>query len=187
VEALSEQDIYNIEQGIANIAYTHRLNIINRIYCLMWELNDYYYAGNIIGYSVPQRIELWKHSIHLIKKHPLWGVGTGDVKDAFNQELELQHSPLASANMRSHNQYFTFLIAFGIVGLLFILFSIVYPPFALRKMNNFLFVVFFCIIMISMFTEDALEPQDGVTFFAFFYSFFLFLFPQKASEISVEG
>jgi hypothetical protein len=177
VEALSEQDISNIEQGIANIAYTHRLNIINRMYCLMWELNDYYYTGTIIGYSVPQRIELWKHSLSLIKKHPLWGVGTGDVKNAFAQELELDNSFLAGTNMRSHNQYFTFLIAFGIIGLSLILFSIIYPPFALRKMGNSLFLVFFFIIIISMVTEDTLEPQDGVTFFSFFYSLFLFLSP----------
>jgi 5S rRNA maturation endonuclease (ribonuclease M5) len=178
VESLSKQDIQNIEQGIANIAYTHKLNIINRIYSLMWELNDYYYTGSIIGYSVPQRIELWKHSVHLIKKHLLWGVGTGDVKDAFAQELELAESPLAGTNMRSHNQYFTFLIAFGVIGLLFILFSMLYPPVALQKMSNSLFQVFFCIIFISMLTEDALEPQDGVTFFSFFYSFFLFLSPK---------
>jgi hypothetical protein len=183
VETLSEQDIYNVEQGIANIAYTHRLNIINRIYSLMWELNDYYYTGSIIGYSVPQRIDLWKHSISLIKKHFLWGVGTGDVKDAFAQELVLQNSLLAGTNMRSHNQYFTFLIAFGIVGLAFILFSMLYPPFVLRKMKDSLFLVFFCIIMISMLTEDALEPQDGVTFFSFFYCFFLFLSPNAKKSI----
>ncbi|MDR2406966.1 MAG: O-antigen ligase family protein [Bacteroidales bacterium] len=182
VETLSEQDVYNVEQGIANIAYTHQLNIINRIYSLMWELNDYYYTGSIIGYSIPQRIELWKHSLSLIKKHPLWGVGTGDVKDAFAKELALENSLLAGTNMRSHNQYFTFLIAFGIVGLVFILFSIIYPPFALRKMGDSLFLVFFCIIIISMFTEDALEPQDGVTFFSFFYSLFLFLSPTQLKK-----
>ncbi|MDR0603455.1 MAG: O-antigen ligase family protein [Bacteroidales bacterium] len=185
VETLSEQDICNIEQGIANIAYTHRLNIINRIYSLMWELNDYYYTGSIIGYSIPQRIDLWKHSVSLIKKYPLWGVGTGDVKDAFANELVLKNSLLAGTNMRSHNQYFTFLIAFGIIGLAFILFSIIYPPFALRKMGDSLFLVFLCIIMISMFTEDALEPQDGVTFFSFFYSLFLFLSPNDKRKIEI--
>ncbi len=178
VESLSEKDILNIEQGIANIAYTHKLNIINRMYSLMWEMNDYYYTGSIIGYSVPQRIELWKHSIQLIKKHPWLGVGTGDVKDAFAQELELEDSPLAGTNMRSHNQYFTFSIAFGIIGLLLILFSFFYPPLALGKFKDSLFLVFFCIIIISMITEDTLEPQDGATFFAFFYSFFLFLSPK---------
>ena len=148
-----------------------------RIYSLMWEMNDYYHTGNVYGYSVPQRIELWKNSVFLIKKQPFFGVGTGDVKDAFKQELQLNNSSLCEKGMRSHNQYFTFSIAFGIVGLLLILFSIFYPPFVLKKFRNPLFLVFFCIIIFSMLSEDSLEPQDGVTFFAFFYSLVLFLEP----------
>ena len=179
VEALSSKDIHNVEQGIANVSYTHKLHIINRMYSLLWELNAYYHTGSIVGYSMPQRIELWKNSVSLIKKYPFFGVGTGDVKDAFNQELRLNHSPMAETNMRSHNQYFTFSIAFGIVGLLLILFAMIYPSVVLKKCRNSLFLVFFCIILFSMLTEDTLEPQDGVTFFAFFYSLFLFLFPRK--------
>jgi hypothetical protein len=179
VEALSQKDIHNIEQGIANVYYTHKLHIINRMYSLMWELNEYYHTGSIVGYSMPQRIELWKNSVQLIKKYPLFGVGTGDVKDVFTQELELNNSPMAETNMRSHNQYFTFSIAFGIVGLLLILFSMIYPPVVLKKFRNSLFLVFFCIIIFSMLTEDTLEPQDGATFFAFFYSLFLFLSPKN--------
>ena len=174
VEALSEKDIHNIERGIANVSYTHRLHIINRIYSLMWEINDYYHTGSVVGYSVPQRVELWKNSILLIKKYPVFGVGTGDVKDAFAQELQVNNSRLAWSNMRSHNQYLTFSIAFGMVGLLLILFSIIYPVVSLKRFRNSLFLVFFCLVIFSMFTEDALEPQDGVTFFAFFYSLFLF-------------
>ena len=175
VEALSEKDICNIERGIANVSYTHKLNIINRLYGVLWELSEYYHSGSVAGYSIPQRVELWKISIQAIKKQPIFGVGTGDVKDAFAQELRVGNSPLAETNMRSHNQYFTFAIAFGIVGLLLILFAIFYPVFALKMFRNSLFLVFFCIIILSMLTEDTLEPQDGVTFFAFFYSFFLFL------------
>ena len=171
VEALSENDIHYIERGIANVSYTHKLHIINRIYSLIWEMNDYYRTGSVLGYSVPQRIELWKKSILLVKKHPFFGVGTGDVKDIFAQELQIQASPLAGADMRSHNQYLTFSIAFGAVGLLLILFSLIYPAMVLKKFKNSLFLVFFCIIILSMLSEDTLEPQDGVTFFAFFYSF----------------
>jgi O-antigen ligase len=109
-------------------------------------------------------------------------VGTGDVKDVFSQELQLNNSPLSERGMRSHNQYFTFSIAFGIVGLLVILFSIFYSPIVLKKFRDALFLVFFCIIIFSMLSEDALEPQDGVTFFAFFYSLFLFLLPQKLDD-----
>jgi hypothetical protein len=173
VEALSQKDIHNVERGIANVSYTHKLHIINRIYSLMWEMNEYYHSGGVVGYSMPQRIELWKNSVQLIKKHPLFGVGTGDVKDAFSQELQLNNSPMAETNMRSHNQYLTFSISFGIIGLLLIMFAMIYPSVVLKKYRSSLFLVFFCIILFSMLTEDTLEPQDGVTFFAFFYSVFM--------------
>lgn len=179
VEALTKEDITNIENSIANIKYTHKINAINRLYVLMWEIGDYYHTGSVKGYSMPQRLDLWENSVSLIKKHLWTGVGTGDVKDAFAKELELNNSSLAETNMRSHNQYFTFWIAFGIIGLIFILFSMIYPTVALHAWKNPLFWAFFFIVMLSMFTEDTLEPQDGVTFFAFFYSFFLFLKPEK--------
>jgi hypothetical protein len=179
VEALTKEDIFNVENSIANIKYTHKINAINRLYVLMWEIGDYYHTGSVKGYSMPQRLDLWRNSVSLIKKHLWLGVGTGDVKDAFAQELELNNSSLAGTNMRSHNQYFTFWIAFGIIGLILILFSMIYPTIKMHAWRNPLFWAFFLIVMISMFTEDTLEPQDGVTFFAFFYSFFLFLNPGK--------
>ena len=179
VESLTTEEITTIENGIANIAYTTDFSIIKRIYELFWEINDYRQTGSVVGYTFPQRLELWKVSLSAIKKHPLLGVGTGDVKDAFAKELEEKDSPLAFTNKRSHNQYFTFLIAFGIIGLGLILFSIIYPVIVFNKFKDPLFLIFFLIIILSMFTEDSLEPQDGVTFFAFFYSFFLFLDSEK--------
>ena len=182
VESLANEDIAHIENGIANVAYVHRLAFVKRLYELFWEINDYHQTQTVVGYSFAQRLELWKISLFAIQKHPLLGVGTGDVRAAFANELEEKDSPLAFTNKRSHNQYFTFTIAFGIVGLLLILFSIVYPTVALNKFKSPLFLIFFLIVILSLFTEDTLEQQDGVTFFAFFYSFFLFLVPVKYEE-----
>ncbi len=182
VEALTTEDISNVENSIANIKYTHKINAINRLYVLMWEIGDYYHTGSVKGYSMPQRLDLWKNSVSLVKKHLWLGVGTGDIKDTFAKELELNNSSLAGTNMRSHSQYFTFWIAFGIIGLILILFSMIYPTIVSHTWKNPLFWAFFFIVMLSMFTEDTLEPQDGVTFFAFFYSFFLFLKPEKAKN-----
>ncbi|MDR0367937.1 MAG: O-antigen ligase family protein [Bacteroidales bacterium] len=178
VEALTPEDISNIENSIANVKYTHKINAINRLYVLMWEIGDYCHTGSVKGYSMAQRLDLWRNSLSLIKKQPWLGVGTGDVKDAFAKELEINHSSLAGTNMRSHNQYFSFAIAFGIIGLILIVFSFIYPTVVLHKWKDPLFLTFFLIVLLSMFTEDTLEPQDGVTFFAFFYSFFLFLNPK---------
>jgi hypothetical protein len=175
VESLSDNEIATIENDIANIAYTNKFSVVKRLHELFFEINDYRQTGTVVGYSFAQRLELWKMSLSLIPKHFLLGVGTGDVKDAFAKELETQDSPLAFSNKRSHNQYFTFAIAFGVVGLALILFSIFYPVIVSKKLKEPLFLIFFILVLFSMLTEDSLEPQDGATLFAFFYSFFLFL------------
>jgi hypothetical protein len=179
VKSLADEEITTIENGIGNIAYTHDFAVVRRIHELFWEINDYRQTRTVVGYSFAQRVELWKISLSAIQKHPWLGVGTGDVKEAFAKELVEKDSPLAFTNKRSHNQYFTFLIAFGVIGLGLILFSIFYPAIILGKFKEPLFLVFFILAMLSMFTEDTLEPQDGATFFTFFYSFFLFFGDKK--------
>jgi len=179
VESLTDNDIVNVENEIANIAYIQHFTVVKRLYELFWEISDYRQTRTVVGYSLSQRLELWRVSLWAIPKNPLLGVGTGDVRNAFSKELEEQNSPLAFTDKRSHNQYFTFCIAFGIVGLSLILFSIFYPVIALKKLKDPLFLVFFLLIMLSMLTEETLEQQDGVTLFTFFYSFFLFLVPKE--------
>ena len=75
--------------------------------------------------------------------------------------------------MRSHNQYLAITVAFGIVGLLWYLFSLLYPL-SVKDNRNYLYLVFLFILLFSMLTEDTLETQIGVTLFAFFNSFLVF-------------
>lgn len=103
------------------------------------------------------------------------GVGTGDLPDAFTRQYQIMDSPLQqSFRWRSHNQYLSIFIAFGIFGLLWFLVTLIYPAIVTRRFLNYFYVIFWLIVIISMFTEDTLESQDGVTFYAFFNAFLLF-------------
>jgi hypothetical protein len=62
-----------------------------------------------------------------------------------------------------------------LAGLLWFLLSLVLPPLMLNKYSDFFYLSFFIIITLSMLTEDTLETQAGVTIYAFFSSFYLFL------------
>ena len=75
---------------------------------------------------------------------------------------------------RSHNQFLSVFVGFGIVGLAWFLFALIYPALKLRGFSDYFFLVFMIIALLSMMTEDTLESQMGVTFFTFFYCFFLF-------------
>ncbi len=182
VETLKDEDITHIEQGIANVVYANRMGLKSRIYSLLWELSDYRAYGTVSGYTLPQRFELWKNALCLVEKHPVFGVGTGDVKEAFAAQLGVSDSPLKDSNKLSHNQFLLFLISFGTLGLLLILISFFYPFLASRRFKNDLFFIFFVIVISAMMTDDTFERQDGLTFFAFFNAFFLFLMPFKADE-----
>lgn len=182
VNALSDQEIKYIESGVANVNYIKKGSFENRIKNTIWEFENYKITHDPRGRSMIQRFELWRNSLLLIQKHLLFGVGTGDPFDVFTAELVSNHSLLKDARLRSHNQYFTITITFGILGLAVFLFCLIYPGIKLRKYSHFLFLSFFLIAMLSMLTEDTIESQAGATFFAFFFSFFLFVDKNEISE-----
>ena len=162
------------------------MGLKSRIYSLLWELSDYRAYGNVSGYTLPQRFELWGNALHLIEKHPVWGVGTGDAKEAFAYQLRVSDSSLKDSNKLSHNQFLLFFISFGGLGLLLILISVFYPFLASRRFKNDLFFIFFVIIICAMMTDDTFERQDGLTFFAFFNAYFLFLMPFNLDKKQVK-
>lgn len=179
VAQLTPRDIQAIENGMASVSYT-RSGLEARYYETIRDL-DLYFHHNEVGGSIPRRFEMWRISWITFTRHPLFGTGTGDVKDALGLDLLKQDSPVRGVLVRSHNQYLSFGIAFGIIGLALILFALFYPPFASGRFRNALYMVFLIIFLVSMLTDDPMERQDGVTLFAFFNSLFLFLLPARQS------
>lgn len=185
IEALSTEDIRNIEKGIANYHYTQGIGIESRLMKILFEYNSYLRTGDPSGHSVMQRVEFWKTSWSIIQKNFWCGVGTGDLNLTFNKEYDLLNSKLSKeSRLRSHNQYLSIWIAFGLVGLLWFLFVLFYPPLKLSAFKNIFFTLFFVSFIVSMLTEDTIETQAGVTYYIFFTSLFLFLFkhPLKVRE-----
>ncbi|MBR4155171.1 MAG: O-antigen ligase family protein [Bacteroidales bacterium] len=175
VNQLSESDIVNIENGIANYNYIENPGIKTRIMKIMIAYRNYKKNGDANGSSVFQRIEFIKASFGIIKENVVFGVGTGDLANAFADYYEETNSKLRPEyRFRSHNQYLAITVAFGIFGLLWFLFSMFYPYFADKKNRNYIYFVFLVIMALSMFTEDTIETQIGVTLFAFFNSFLVF-------------
>jgi hypothetical protein len=175
VNKLTNEDIRYIENGIANVVYRKEFSIRGKIYEVLYGFDKYRETGDPTGSSLIQRLEFWKASWGIIKSYWLTGVGTGDMNKAFQQQYEKMHSRLSKEQRwRSHNQFLSIFVGFGIFGLLWFLFAILYPPLVMRKFSDFFFLVFFIIVILSMIPEDTIESQAGVTFFAFFYSLFLF-------------
>lgn len=175
VAALNEQDIHNVEQGVANyVNWTHP-GIYSRLAETLFEYQQYRNANNPNGGSLSQRIEYTKASLHLIKKHPVFGVGTGDIPSAYQQAYNELDSPLEPQfRHKAHNQYLSITVGFGVVGLLVFLTVLLFPYLASKQHRNYLYTVFLVILLISMFPEDTIESQAGVSFYAFFNSLLIF-------------
>ncbi len=180
VNSLTEQEVKSIERGVANVNYQTLSSLEGRLHEISWELNLYKTTGDPNGHSITQRFEFWKAAIGIIKENIFFGVGTGDVQKAFEMQYEKMNSPLLKEwRLRAHNQYLSITVAFGIVGLLWFLITLFYPIFLSRKKIDYLYVTFLLIAIVSFLTEDTLETQAGVTFFAFFNSFLLFIYSPK--------
>jgi hypothetical protein len=176
VQELDSTDIRRIEQGVANHIFSRKLSLYPRIYQVLWELDVYVKSGNPTGHSVTQRLESLKMGSQIVKQYPFFGIGTGDLVARYHQQYDESGSPLTKENrITGANQFLNFVVRFGFIGLIIILFSWLYPAIKQKGFKNPLFVMFFFIAVVAMFSEEILKFQTGITFFAFFYSFFIFM------------
>jgi len=173
VNKLSDAEIKLIQNGVTNYLYTNQSGIKNRIHEFIYEYHSFKTNSNPSGHTMLMRLEFWKTGFKIAKNNWLIGVGTGDVQDKFNSQYKKNNSLLKKEWWkRAHNQFLTIAITFGIIGLIIFLVYL-FAPAIIKNNKHDLFVVFMMISIISMLNEDTLETQAGVTFFGFFYSFFL--------------
>jgi len=185
VQQMTETDIQAVENGVANYIFLNKYSLYPRIYQIIWELDSYKQGNDPSGHSVAQRLAYMQASTHIIKNNIVFGVGTGDVQQEFNNYYKMSDNPLrAEYRRRAHNQFYTFLITFGIVGFVICIFALFLPVFMEKRWGDYLFLCFGIIGFLSMLNEDTLETQTGVSFFMFFYSLLLF---GRNSGVSAEN
>jgi len=171
---LSAEDKGNIQKDISNYKYPQWNYLHKRTYELVNEYDEFMHHRNVNGHSMSMRPYFWKAAWHVIGQHPLFGVGTGDVQQQLEAAYDQTQSPLRPEwHKRPHNQFLTVLVSLGVAGLLVLLFSIFYPVAYLRRDLPALFWPFLAISLVSFLTEDTLESQAGLTFYAVFSTLFL--------------
>lgn len=172
INKLGEKDIQYIEKGYANVEYTRPFSLKSRIYKLLWESEQARRKGNPGGHSMLQRFEYAKTSLDIIKDNFWTGVGTGDMNIAFDEEYRRRDSSLGEQfRLRSHNQYLSIMVGFGIFGFAWFCVVLFYPVIREKRYHSFLFLNIYLVMLFSMLFEDTLETQAGVTLFSFFYAF----------------
>lgn len=175
VRQLTISDIRNIQNGISNYILADKgISLYPRIYVSIWELDSYFKSGNANHRSLAQRFEYTKAAASIIKENIWFGVGTGNWKSAYREfyiETNSQMAPARYGNV--HNQYLNYMVKFGIIGLLLILFAIIYPVIKTKAYRNQLFVLFLVIMFIGNLGDANFETHTGSNLFLFFYCLFL--------------
>jgi len=181
VQALSQEDVDRIEQGMASVVEGRRGAMRARIAQVLFELEIYRSTGDPNGHSVTMRLEFMRVGLDIARAHWLHGVGTGDTQLAFDEAFVRTNSPLdAKWRFRAHDQYLTLFISFGLFGLLWSLFAWWWPAFRNKAFAHPLFIAWGIIFLLSCFSEDTLETQPGATFFALYYALFVFAAPRNS-------
>lgn len=165
VSLLTEADVSNIENGFTNYKFSKN-SFKKRINDLFYEYENFSNKGSANGHSVYMRIEFWNTAFHIIKNNFFVGVGTGDVNDAFISQYENDHSKLYERyRLRSHNQFISFTVAFGIVGLIAFIFLLV--QIYKNNLGKYHFQIFFIVLLLSFINEDTLETSTGAVLFSY--------------------
>ena len=131
------------------------------------------YPNNILNNETESnsaRILIWNSAIDLVVKHPLIGVGTGDVNNELVKEYENRsYTGIKEKRLNAHNQYLQTAISTGIPSAMLLIFFLVFPLIKYHFSNKNIFQYFISIFCINALVESTLENQAGVVFFIFFY------------------
>ncbi len=175
LKQLSEKEIRAIEGGTANHIYLDRFKLYPRIYELIWEIDRYKLGNTPNRKSVVQRYLYLEAGWQIAREHLWIGVGNGDVWKEFKKYYDSVQSPLeARWRRKAHNQFLSFMISFGIPGLLICLLALIAPPFLGGRQASFLAMGFLILILLSMLSEDTLDTATGTAFTGYFYALFMF-------------
>jgi O-antigen ligase len=149
------------------------------------KLKDDLYGNHGIV-SMNGRFDRWNIALGLIKQSPVIGTGTGSEVPLL-REAYFEHKMYGPYlfSLNAHNQLLSFLINSGVIGLLIYL-GVLGWGFRQSVIHRDIFLFSF-IILISVvsFSEDLLDVNKGIFFYAFFFPFFFNTLKKKDSKNSV--
>ncbi len=139
----------------------------NYIFFSIWMYSHGDASGN---YGDINRIKSYEIAFDLIKKHPLTGVGTGDMLNEMTEGFHKWNPNLPEqAIILPHNQFLTIALGCGLPAMFFFILWFFMPLLNIKKgRNGFYFLVMWLLAFLQLMIEPVLEVQFGVFVFLFF-------------------
>ena len=120
-------------------------------------------------YGGETRADRWFCAVELIKEKPVLGYGTGSEKEVLMQKYEKYNLQNAIINnYDAHNQYLAFSIKSGLIGFFIFLTALGYAFYISIRNKSFLYLSFIVLFTVTCITENVLESNKGIFFYAFF-------------------
>jgi O-antigen ligase len=111
----------------------------------------------------------------LLSQHWLWGVGTGNIQQALNNCLSQYNTHVYQQfNYNTHNEYLNSWLTCGILGFMIFVGCLVYAMVKSVQSKQWLHLYFMVFMCICFLTENYLDRQIGVAFFALLQTLFFF-------------
>ena len=107
----------------------------------------------------------------LFKESPVFGYGTGDIKDVLIEGYKKEDFIKGyDRKYNCHNQFLQFTLAFGVIGLFVFLMILIYPMLYAFSRKNYIYTFMVFLLCFNFLFESMLETKAGVEFYAFFNS-----------------
>ncbi|PKP25094.1 MAG: hypothetical protein CVU03_09705 [Bacteroidetes bacterium HGW-Bacteroidetes-2] len=141
----------------------------------VWELTPNVSESYNTNTKGDSRVSRWGSALELFYEKPFFGYGVGSEKGLLEKKY-LKNNLLYAAQNKydTHNQYLSYLIESGVLGLVILLFFLstnIYFAFKAKDIISALFIVSIALIGL---VENFFNNNAGITFIAFFGSVFLF-------------
>ncbi|MBS9461266.1 O-antigen ligase family protein [Flagellimonas sp. 389] len=131
------------------------------------------YAKNLRPGSTEIRYMVFKSSFQLIYDSPLFGYGTGDVKDVIKKQNETNgFKSISHLNYGPHSQFLSTLLSFGIFGFLIFLGVFFLPIYDTILRTDFFVLSVLFTIFLNCSTESILSRQEGIVCATLFITIF---------------
>ena len=118
--------------------------------------------------SMSQRKFIYGSSLKLILEKPIFGQGTGDVRQSLNN-LYKESNVKFYSYLNAHNQYIQTTIGLGIIGLIILILMFILPIIKIVNNKEYYLLNIYLIIGFSFLFESMLDRSMGAYFFAIMY------------------
>jgi O-antigen ligase len=138
-----------------------------------------------IKYTVAEpRAERWKIALDLVKESPVIGYGSGSEVPMLKEkyfEHKLYDSYLNELN--AHNQYLSMMLKSGLAGLAVFIFVLTWGFRSALRRKDLLLLSFLVLVTVVSLSENILDVNKGIFFYAFFFYFFTSFAPEKREKV----